>query len=644
MLTRAPIIALVKMVFSTRKVPTLFLSVALLFAGAVGWLGWRLLLQDRALARQRRLEQLEAAADRVIAAMYRRLAELEEALADPRVGPVPPESVLVRARRDRVVVHPPDGLLYLPVTPAGAEPPPTIFAEGEALEFQKDDPAAAAEAFRRLTHSTDPVIRAGALLRLGRNLAKSGRIPEAMRIFDELGGMGATLVGGLPAGLVALEARCSLMEKAGRRADLQREARLMHNCLAESRWPLSRASYEFKTEEARGWLGEAPDSRQLEKKSSLSAAAYVLWADWLREPGGKGRRFLILNEIPVLATWSSSPDELTALLVPAETLGPALRESGDFQARLIDAEGWAVLGSQEPVGEIRVERAPASTRLPWTLQVASLDDGSAGLAGREWILAAGFALLVALLGAVSYLAARAASKELAVARLQADFVAAVSHEFRSPLSSICQIAELLNEDRLPSEEQRRQSFAILGRESTRLRRLVESLLDFARMEAGAARYNLEPLAPGELVRSVVEEFETQPGSRNCHVQLLISPGLPEIEADPEALGRAVWNLLDNAVKYSPQSTTVRVEAAMDEGHLVIRVRDEGQGIPPVEQKQIFRKFVRGTQAKVRGVKGTGLGLAMVGHIVKGHGGEIRLQSEPDRGSTFTILLPVRRLP
>ena len=303
-----------------------------------------------------------------------------------------------------------------------------------------------------------------------------------------------------------------------------------------------------------------------------------------------------------------------------------------------------MLGSHETAGAIRVERTPASTRLPWGLQVVSQDDGSAGLAGRQWILAGGFALLVVLLGAVSYLAARTTSKELAVARLQADFVSAVSHEFRSPLSSICQIAELLNEDRLPSDEQRRRSFSILGLESARLRRLVEGLLDFTRMEAGAVRYRLEAVAPGEMLRAVVEEFETQPGSSSHRIQLSIPPGLPEIDADREALSRAVWNLLDNAVKYSPASTTIRVEVAMDDGRLAISVRDEGPGIPAAEQKQIFRKFVRGSQAKARGVKGTGIGLAMVRHIVQGHGGEIRLRSELDRGSTFTILLPMRRRP
>ncbi len=632
-----------RMALSTHKAQTLFLGVTLLFAGALCWLGWRLLLQDRALARQRRLEQVEAAADRISALMYRRLGELEEALADPDHSSIPKEAVLVSARRDRAAVLPPEGLLYHPVVPISAEPPASTFAAGEAIEFQKSDCAAAAEAFRPLTRSTEPAIRAAALVRLGRNLAKCGRVPEALRIFDDLAAMGETPVGGLPAELVALEAKCSLLEKLGRRSDLERGARFLHDQLVMSRWRLSRASYEFKMEEARSWLGEIPGTSRLVKKAALSAAAEVLWADWLREPGSKGRRLLTPDGYPVLVVWISGPDELTALLAPADIFGSALRVPEEFQARLIDLEGRIVMGPAElPLGGIRVERTPASTRFPWTLQVTAPDSGSAALAGRQWMLAGGFALLVSLLGAASWLAVRATSKELAVARMQADFVSAVSHEFRSPLSSICQIAELLNEDRLPSDEQRRRSFAILGQESARLKRLVEGLLDFARMEAGVARYSLEPLALGELVSAVVEEFQAQPAARGHNVQLSVSPGLPEIEADREALGRAVWNLLDNAVKYSPESTPVWVEVATDGGNLAIRVRDEGPGIPVAEQKQIFRKFVRGSQAKLRGVKGTGIGLAMVQHIVRKHGGEIRLRSELERGSNFTILLPVRR--
>jgi len=113
---------------------------------------------------------------------------------------------------------------------------------------------------------------------------------------------------------------------------------------------------------------------------------------------------------------------------------------------------------------------------------------------------------------------------------------------------------------------------------------------------------------------------------------------PLVKADREALAQALWNLLDNAVKYSGESAVVRVEVeARDQ--VAIRVRDRGFGILPSEKDRILRKFVRGSSAKACGVKGTGIGLAMVKHIVDAHGGKVLVESEPGQGSTFTILLP-----
>jgi signal transduction histidine kinase len=624
---------------SPRRLQGLFLAVTLLFAAAVGWLGWRLLEQDRALARQRRLEQLEAAADRVAGALYRRLAELEETLDHPGAGSLPPGTVLLRARGGSLEISPPNALLYHPFVPEARQTPPAVFAASDELEFRRDDPAAAAAALRPLAGSADLAVRAAALARLGRNLKKSGRQDEALRVYEQLAGMGAVEVDGLPAELAAAESRCALFEELKRRPELAREAVVLYRNLAQGRWRLRRAAYEFQLEQARQWLGATPPPAADEGKAALSAAAEAVWDSWRREPAGKGRR-IVPGDRPVLAAWNSTPEELAALLAPAATLDAALGEAGAFPAALADSEGRPLLGRFEAAARARVQRAPASTRLPWTLEVASLDDGTGQLAGRSWILGGGFALLVALLAGVGFLVARVVSKEMALARLQADFVAAVSHEFRSPLSSITQIAELLNEERWPTPEHRRKGCDILTRESARLRRLVEGLLDFARIEAGTAGYHLEPVEPEEMVRAVVEDF--RPAANGSGVELTVAADLPGIRADCEALRRALWNLLENAVKYSPAPARIRVEAAGEDGKLAIRVRDEGIGIPPAEQAQVFRKFFRGSEALARGVKGTGIGLAMVRHIVDGHGGEIKLESEPGRGSTFTILLPAER--
>jgi signal transduction histidine kinase len=250
----------------------------------------------------------------------------------------------------------------------------------------------------------------------------------------------------------------------------------------------------------------------------------------------------------------------------------------------------------------------------------------------------GLAMLALLVIAASYLIGRAVSRELAAARLQSDFVSAVSHEFRTPLTSMLQFTEMLIEDESLPEEKRRAFYGAQERATRRLTRLVESLLDFGRMEAGAKPYRLERLDAGRLVKATVDEFIRDAGSEGLVMECAVPAEGPLVKADGEALAQALWNLLDNAVKYSGDKAVVHVE--VDPGNQVaIRVRDQGIGIPPPEKDQIFRKFVRGSSAKERGIKGTGIGLAMVKHIVDAHGGRIRVESVPGKGSTFTILLP-----
>lgn len=153
-------------------------------------------------------------------------------------------------------------------------------------------------------------------------------------------------------------------------------------------------------------------------------------------------------------------------------------------------------------------------------------------------------------------------------------------------------------------------------------------------------FKWQRVAPSDLVRNVVTEFQAERGEGGCYVELTVDGPTPPVRADCEALGRAVWNLLDNAVKYSPDRKTVRVNVSQGDSRVTIAVRDQGIGIAPAEREAIFRKFVRGASSDGHGAKGTGIGLAMVKHIVEAHRGEVRVESEVGRGSTFTILLPV----
>jgi signal transduction histidine kinase len=239
----------------------------------------------------------------------------------------------------------------------------------------------------------------------------------------------------------------------------------------------------------------------------------------------------------------------------------------------------------------------------------------------------------------TYFIARAIRREMEVSRLQSDFVSAVSHEFRSPLTSMRQLSELLAFGRVPSEERRHVYYETLVRETMRLQRLVESLLNFGRMEAGARQYRFEPVDAGALAHRVAAEFEPQIAGDGRRIELAGDAAGCVIEADPEAISVALRNLVDNALKYSPDQPRVWVEWHAKHGLIGISVRDRGVGIAASERKAIFRKFVRGSAAASGNVKGSGVGLAMVRHIVAAHGGMIQVDSEPGRGSTFTMLLP-----
>jgi two-component system phosphate regulon sensor histidine kinase PhoR len=160
------------------------------------------------------------------------------------------------------------------------------------------------------------------------------------------------------------------------------------------------------------------------------------------------------------------------------------------------------------------------------------------------------------------------------------------------------------------------------------------------MEVGRRPYDLRTVDAGDLAEQVVEEFRKEVEPRGFTVKLdVAAPAERGVEADAGALTHALWNLLDNAVKYSGDARTLWVSVNGHPEGTAISVRDEGLGIPRREQKEIFRKFVRGEQARRLGIQGTGIGLAIVSHIVAAHGGRMDLQSEEGQGSRLTIVLP-----
>jgi two-component system phosphate regulon sensor histidine kinase PhoR len=302
-------------------------------------------------------------------------------------------------------------------------------------------------------------------------------------------------------------------------------------------------------------------------------------------------------------------------------------------------DGRTLLGDPPPLALPAAVRPASAAGLPWTVHVFSSPAQVPAASPRRPLLLLVLTLVTLVLAAGWFFIFRSLARERQVAELQSDFVAAVSHEFRSPLTSISHIAELLAQNRLEPDALRRQSYGVLVRDTTRLRDLVEGLLDFGRFDAGAPAFRFETVNLDELIRTTVAEFQERVGADGYRVRLTGGADI-SASADRDAVGRAVWNLLDNAVKYSPEAREVQVDVAVEGGRVSIAVRDQGLGIPADEQRRIFERFVRGAESKRRRIRGTGIGLAMVRQIALAHGGAVGVTSEPGAGSCFTIVLPV----
>jgi signal transduction histidine kinase len=249
-------------------------------------------------------------------------------------------------------------------------------------------------------------------------------------------------------------------------------------------------------------------------------------------------------------------------------------------------------------------------------------------------------LAVALVGGIA-LALRAADRAVRLSAMKSDFVSNVSHELRTPLASIRVFGELLKLGRAQSGEKTREYGEYIEAESRRLSRLIDNILDFSRIESGRKIYRFSPADLASTVRETLKMFEVRL-RQDGHTLVLDEPAepLPPIEMDSDAIGQAVTNLLDNAVKYSPGPAPIRVSLRRDRGFLVLSVEDRGIGIARDEQQKIFDRFHRVGSSLVHDVKGSGLGLSIVHHIVQAHRGDVSVASEPGKGSTFSIRLPV----
>jgi signal transduction histidine kinase len=263
------------------------------------------------------------------------------------------------------------------------------------------------------------------------------------------------------------------------------------------------------------------------------------------------------------------------------------------------------------------------------------------LARDSFLHSAGATLLVLVfLLCGMALTIRATDREARLAQAKSNFVANVSHELKTPLSLLSLFSEILELGRVNSDEKKTEYYRIIRHESLRLNKMIDNILDFSKIEAGRKTYVFAHSDMAEVIENVLNSYRYQIINSGFDIQTNIQRDLPAVLIDRDAMAQALSNLLDNAIKYSGKVKQLSITAKTLGADLSIEIADHGIGIPRAEQAKVFEKFYRVGNGLVHDVKGSGLGLSLVKHIIEAHHGTISVESDVGKGSRFTILLPL----
>jgi signal transduction histidine kinase len=231
------------------------------------------------------------------------------------------------------------------------------------------------------------------------------------------------------------------------------------------------------------------------------------------------------------------------------------------------------------------------------------------------------------------------NNEIHFSKMKSYFMSTVSHEFKSPLTSIRQMAEMLSRGRVPSNQRKERYYKLILQQSERLSHLIENILDFSKMEENQKIFNFKKDNIFNLVKEAINSFQNDRIKPGIHISFSNGESIPYVVFDKEAMEQVMRNLLDNACKYSGDSKNVEVEIFTQNQNVVVNITDHGVGISKKDKGKIFDRFYRVGDELTQSVKGSGIGLTIVRQIVEAHNGNIEVESNPGKGSTFSVILP-----
>ncbi len=566
------------------------------------------------------------------------------------------------------------------------EPFLETFRSAEAFEFAQRDYSRSLEEYRRcLTLTTSEVQKAVIFEAMGRCLVAVNNQEEAYETYEALATRYDRILNkaGHPYGLTA---RLRMFDIAGhldsKEQDLESLLQLYEK-LQGGKYPVDLSAYEFFQSEIQTILETKlakRDHLMMQKsyerlKSKESPYRKMLYfSDFLereavpklKEDRGRsrlsenavtGRLLVAEGENDFLLSYVTFPDfqgnddfcggicwdlEILKANVFPKLLAD-LRENSKLDLRIIDAQGRDILKGNDVM--LSDEALPLSFRqfpLPWQLAVKqpALDEVVRTTRRNNvfYGVLLGFVVVLMFFGAA--LIARDISRETETTRLKTEFVHHVSHELKTPLTLIRLYGETLQRKKDLSASDKDEAYEIITKESERLSHLINNVLDFSRIEMGKKEFDFKKGDLAGVVKETLESYRYHLEKKGFTVKEEIARDLPEMTFDAEGIASILINLLSNAIKFSPDTEEVVVKLLEKDGHAVLQIEDRGIGISAQEISRVFDKFYRSSDVKAADAKGSGLGLTLVKHITKAHGGRIEVHSELGQGSVFSIFFPL----
>jgi len=527
-----------------------------------------------------------------------------------------------------------------PILPAPADESATAeWTEAERLEYEEGDNVAAATAYAKIAGTAETMsIAARALVAQARCLAKAGEKEAAIEILmtdlaDAKYGEATDARGRLvvPNGwLLALQ----LMEDPERPGFAEAAATLAER-LRDYDDPVLPASQ-------RRFL-----MLELRKLSPESASFATLGAEELAleylEAKVRPEAASYLSPAPPADVWQlASPNRNVVALFREERVVSEMQSLVEGETSVAEASIAVLLPDarqREPDPFIAV---PLGQHTPeWRLALyLEGEDPFAAAAKRQTAVYLWTGLLVvSVIMALAVLLARYVGRQMKLTRMKNDLIATVSHELKTPLSSMRVLVDTLLEGRYRDERQVREYLELVSKENVRLSRLIDNFLTFSRMERNKRVFEFSDMRPEEIVNEAAGAVRERVEASGCSFDVEVERGLPEITGDRDALVTVLLNLLDNAYKYSRNDKHVALRAYAADGNVCFEVEDHGIGLSRRAAKKVFDRFYQVDRSLSRSAGGCGLGLSIVEFVVAAHGGSVGVESQPGKGSRFTVKLP-----